>query len=112
MDRTKKAIVNNFPDATHVICTRHIKQNVSEKLKNGVGIPRRERQQIEKLIFGQEGITNADDSIIFDDHCDKLEESCKNDAPDFLPYFSKLKPILREKVMERQRVGENRKRMD
>lgn len=101
----RKAIVNNFPDATHVICTRHIKQNVSERLKNGVGIRKGERQEIEKFIFGQEGITSADDSIIFDGRCEKLEQSCKDDAPDFLTYFSRLKPILREKVMEPQRVG-------
>lgn len=106
----RKAIVNNFPDATHVICTRHIKQNVSERLKNGVGIRKGERQEIEKFIFGQEGITSADNSIIFDDRCEKLEQSCKDDAPDFLTYFSRLKPILREKVMEPQRVGKIEKR--
>ena len=88
---------------------RHIKQNVSEKLKNGVAI-RKGEQEIEKLIFGQEGITSADNSIIFDDRCEKLEQSCKDDAPDFLTYFSRLKPILREKVMEPQRVGKIEKR--
>ena len=53
------------------------------------------------MIFGQEGITGADNSIIFDDRCEKLEQSCK----DFLTYFSRLKPLLGEKVMEPQRVG-------
>ena len=57
------------------------------------------------MIFGQEVITSADDSIIFDDGCEKLEQSCKNDAPDFLTYCSRLKPMLREKVMKPHRVG-------
>ncbi|CAG2187890.1 unnamed protein product [Mytilus edulis] len=46
-----KAIVKSFPEATHVLCTRHLKLNLSEKMKNGVGMHRKDRLDIEQRIF-------------------------------------------------------------
>ncbi|XP_071137045.1 uncharacterized protein [Mytilus edulis] len=90
-----KAIVKSFPEATHVLCTRHLKLNLSEKMKNGVGMHRKDRLDIEQRIFGRNGISNADNSAVFEEKCEEVEEFCKE----------KLKPVLKGKIYEPQNAG-------
>ncbi|CAC5409598.1 unnamed protein product [Mytilus coruscus] len=71
-----KAIVKKFPEATHVLCTRHLNLNLSEKMKNGVGMQRKDRIDIEQRIFGRNGILNADDSPVFEEKGEEVEEFC------------------------------------
>ncbi|VDI20421.1 Hypothetical predicted protein [Mytilus galloprovincialis] len=101
-----KAIVKSFPEATHVLCTRHLKLNLSEKMKNGVGMHRKDRLDIEQRIFGRNGISNADDSAVFEEKCEEVEEFCKEKFPSLKGYFSTvLKPVLKGKIYEPQNAG-------
>ena len=59
-----KAIVNAFPESTHVLCSRHLKQNVLHKLTDDA-VPKEDRNVIVNKIFGTNGIANADDTICF-----------------------------------------------
>ena len=63
-----------------------------------VGIPQRERNEISKSIFGENGIVNADSSFTFDCKSrDVLKKVSK--FPKFAEYFRKhLKPTLENYV--------------
>ncbi|CAC5385354.1 unnamed protein product [Mytilus coruscus] len=83
-----KVILKNFPDTTHVLCTRHLKSILSEKMTNGVGIHRKDRIDIEQRIFGRNSISNADESTVFEEKCEEVEEFCKEKFPSLKGYFS------------------------
>lgn len=48
-----KALDNVFPTAQRLLCTKHIKDNVSDHLKNSIGVKDTERSEILDSIFGQ-----------------------------------------------------------
>ena len=52
----KYAIKRCFHGCTHVLCTRHLKQNVIRYMEDEVGIPLKDRQEIISKIFGRDGL--------------------------------------------------------
>ena len=48
-----KACARCFASSTHVLCTRHLKQNVNRQLEDKVGYPLRDRQDVITKIFGE-----------------------------------------------------------
>ena len=61
-----KAIDSVFPSSIRFLCTKHLKDGTSAYHQKEVGVPQKDRTEICKAIFGEEGIVNADDSISFD----------------------------------------------
>ena len=61
----KNAIRRNLPGATHVLCTRHLKENSNRHMENIVGYPKKERDHILLLIYGAEGLVENTDSDSF-----------------------------------------------
>ena len=95
-----KAITTIIPEATHVLCTRHLKENARQKLTDDA-IDMQDRNDTLRKMFGQDGITNADDTISFDAKCDEFENFCSAISDPFLQYFNrKLKKHLKSKVNE------------
>ena len=87
-----KAIQRAFSESTHVLCSRHLKQNVIHKLTDDA-VNRSDRNSIVNKIFGTKGILEADDTICFDQKCADFEQSEK-----FLRYFQdRLKMQLKVK---------------
>ena len=57
----KSAISRCFVESTHVLCMRHLKQNVNRHLEDIVGYPLKERQKIISKIFDKEGLADTKD---------------------------------------------------
>jgi hypothetical protein len=61
----EKAIEIDFLSTKRSLCTKHLKENVSDYLKN-------DRKQLIDLIFGEHGILNAADAFQFEERCVQL----------------------------------------
>ena len=90
-----KALDNVFPTAQRLLCTKHIKDNVSDHLKNSIGVKDTERSEILDSIFGQSGLVDSTDRNDFE--CKAADISTK--YPSFSGYFhTKLKDRLYQYV--------------
>jgi hypothetical protein len=99
-----KAIDNVFPNATRLLCSKHIKDNVTDNTKNKLPITKDQRSDIMSNLFGNNGIINADDTTDFDVRSENL---CSR-FPVFADYFnSKLKTRMLEHVIRPSRQGTN-----
>ena len=95
-----KAITTMLPESTHVLCTRHLKENARQKLTDDA-VDVQNRTDILRKIFGQDGIANADDTISFEAKCDDFQNYCSEISVPFLGYFNgRLKMHLKTKVNE------------
>jgi len=52
----KGAIRRCFNGCTHVLCTRHLKENTNRYLENIVGVPKSDRNTILEAIYEQNGL--------------------------------------------------------
>ena len=95
-----KAITTIIPEATHVLCTRHLKENARQKWTDDA-LHMQDKNDILRKMFGQDGITNADDTISFAAKCDEFEGNCSAIFNPFLQYLNRrLKKHLNSKVNE------------
>jgi hypothetical protein len=91
-----KAIDNVFPNAARLLCSKLIKNNVTDHIKNKLQITKDQRSDIMSTLFGDNGIINADDTTDFDVRSDNLCSS----FPVFAEYFnSKLKTRMLKHVI-------------
>ena len=93
-----KAIDSNFPASLRFLCSKHLKENTAAYMQKTVGVPQKERKVISKLIFGDDGIANADTSFSFNSKSvDILGKITK--YPKFSQYFQKrLKAVFESYV--------------
>ncbi|KAK3105657.1 hypothetical protein FSP39_002808 [Pinctada imbricata] len=97
-----KAITHAFPNSTHILCSRHIQQNARQRLTDDA-VSKSGRDTILDMIFGSDGLVNANDSICFDEKSVEIETKCEDISNKFLSYFQKrLKETIRKKVNEPQ----------
>ena len=100
----ERALVNAikaaFPQSQHILCTRHLRQNASQKLTDDA-VDKYDKGKILDKIFGDDGLLTADDTICFDERCEELESISQSISRNFLKYFQKrLKDILRHTETE------------
>jgi transposase-like protein len=55
-----KAIDSVFPNSKRSLCTKHMKENVNDYLRNKIGVKTVESLKVMDAIFGEEGILNAE----------------------------------------------------
>ena len=80
---------------TRLLCTKHIKDNISDHLKNKIGCKDDQRALIISKLFGTTGLSFALDTAEFDVKAREIGR----DHPEFDPYFqTHLKDRLREYV--------------
>ena len=92
-----KAITTAFPEATHTLCTRHLRQNANQKLQDDA-VNKKQRNKVRDMIFGTDGVINADDTVCFEEKCIELEDYCSEVTESFANYFRKrLKEPLKTK---------------
>lgn len=92
------AVITAFPESTHLLCKRHLYQNTKQKLIDDC-VDKADRQRILDMIFGNDGLINADESICFDAKSDDIEDASRELSGKFHRYFqNKLKSNLKEKV--------------
>ncbi|CAC5358289.1 unnamed protein product [Mytilus coruscus] len=73
-----------YPGTTLLLCTKHMKDNVSDHLKNSVGCNDKDRLQIIDKIFGSTGLVTTDDSVEFDLKSKEIVQK----YPQFATYFN------------------------
>ena len=94
-----KSIESVFPSSLRTLCTKHLKENVVNYMKNDAGVPQKVRQRIADKIFGDDGLSSADDSAVFDKRSSAALKEAKQ-FPIFVSYFNKkLSPVLKNYVM-------------
>jgi hypothetical protein len=95
-----KALDSVFPEATRLLCTKHMKDNVSEYLKNSLSSTDKQRSEIISKLFGSNGLVAAEDAFEFE----SKSENLISENPEFARYFdSRLKNRLLEHVHFRRR---------
>lgn len=95
-----KAATTSFHEATHILCTRHLRQNANQKLTDDA-VNKKDKDKILGRIFGDGGIIDADDDICFDEKCDNLVDLIDGLSTRFTTYFNtRLRPILQKKMNE------------
>ena len=99
------AITSSFPDSSHILCTRHLRQNVNQKLTDAA-VDKADKFMLIDKMFGEEGIINADDTVCFDEKCEEFESLCQSVSGSFLRYFQKrVKENLNKKRSEPDTVA-------
>ena len=93
-----KAIQQSFPSSHHILCRRHIEENVKRHLRRKVGANDKQIKAVMSDIFGDNGLLAADDEYEFSLVTFELEEKYCSCMPNFLPYFKKLNSTLLEYV--------------
>ncbi|KAL3892167.1 hypothetical protein ACJMK2_004401 [Sinanodonta woodiana] len=102
----KTAIKRCLPGSTHVLCTRHLKQNANRHMEDIVGFPLNDRQEILDLMFSSNGLVQKTD---VDTHQQRLNQlRAVIDDKDstvcektFRSYFdTRLYPMLKEHVID------------
>ena len=98
------SIVNCLPTATHVRCTRHLKNNNLKYMGDKVGYPLKERQNIINLLFYKDGLMDSHDDDTFSGRLDNIIEiisKLDNGAEkQYRTYVTnKLVPLLKEHVV-------------
>lgn len=92
-----KGIDSVFPEATRLLCTKHLKDNVSAYLQNALCTTDKQRSDIISNIFGNNGLVSAEDSF-------ELESKSKtliSENPKFAKYFDyRLNNRLLEHVIK------------
>ena len=83
-----------FPNATHLRCTNHVRQNVKEKLRS-IGIPQGEFKQFLSDIFGiqrgdhfEAGLIDASSEATFLSALKKVKDRWNNFERSFIPHGS------------------------
>ena len=107
----KNAIKRCLSGSTHVLCTRHMKENSNRYMQNQVGYPESDRIKVNDDIFGKNGITGKIDIDTFGYRLDKLRNTITEKDhvvgdKKFLTYFeNKLLPLLNQHVIGPVRSG-------
>ncbi|XP_065323611.1 uncharacterized protein LOC135930745 isoform X2 [Gordionus sp. m RMFG-2023] len=70
------ALRKNFNTSKHLLCTLHMRRNLSISLKNSQGVPMRLREYISNMIFGENGIIYSTDDIMFRKKMLKFRNIC------------------------------------
>lgn len=61
-----KSLRKFFPASQHLLCSRHLQQNVNKFLQDKVGLDQKSRLAVCQKIFGLNGLLQCDDSVTFD----------------------------------------------
>ena len=58
-----KAIDGVFPNATRLLCANHIKDNVTDHMKNKLPMTKEQRTNVINNLFGEHGIVSTNDTL-------------------------------------------------
>ena len=83
------AITSSFSESTHILCSRHIRQNINQKLTD-VAVDKSDRNMLLNKMFGEDGIINANDTVCFEEKWEEVEQLSQSISRSFLNYFKKV----------------------
>jgi hypothetical protein len=102
----KAAIRRCFPGCTHILCTRHLKQNLNKYMEDQVGYPQKDRQQLFDEIFGSNGLIETRDIDTYEKRIENITVLIKkldshSNGKKLQPHFdNKFLPIFNEHVLK------------
>ncbi|WAR04584.1 hypothetical protein MAR_019953 [Mya arenaria] len=100
-----KSIQRSFPGATHIQCTRHLKNNVKDYLCHKIGVRDDEKNKIIQSLFGEYGLADSDSTVIFDHRFETVHNLVSEQAAGFLPYLNgRIVPLIKNHVHIPKRV--------
>ena len=95
-----KAIKTCFPSAVHVLCTRHLEENVRRYLTNKIGLDDNGRRKIQGDLFGKHGLIACNSVKSFELKYIKLLDKFHKCLPAFENYFIKIAEKIRACIFE------------
>ena len=99
------AITASFSDSTHILCSRHIRQNINQKLTDAA-VDKSDRNMLLNKMFGEDGIINANDTVCFEENCEEVKQLSQSISRSFLNYFQKrVKENLNKKRQEPEGIA-------
>ena len=94
-----KAIKQCFPSAHHLLCTRHLQENVRKYLSDKVGANAKMQRKIIKDIFGEKGLSSRTNEADFEVEAIKLEDEYGVLMPSFVRYFTMIVEKIRNGIL-------------
>jgi len=91
------AITRCFPNATLLLCTRHLKRNIKDFMDK-IGIARKERNVNINKIFDHGGLLKSADEVTFENAVQTITQSCSNEVQQYI--CNKLAPSVLSKVLQ------------
>jgi hypothetical protein len=90
-----------FPASRHILCVKHLRDNVNAYLENNIGVARKIRNNVNDLLFGETGTACADDSISYEARLESLQEFISVNCPLAADYLlNKVVPLIDDYVRE------------
>ena len=103
-----KSIQDVFPSATRRLYSKHLK-DLNHYIQDKIGIDTKQRQHLMNVVFGQDGLTNADTTLMFEERSTIVTAEMK-EYPALCQYYEKqMKPRIQSFVHEPRR---NQKEFD
>ena len=96
-----KSMQDAFPSATRRLCSKHLKDNFNHYMQDKIGIDTKERHHLMNVVFGQDVLTNADTTLMFEERSTMVTEEMKE--------YKQMRPGIQSFVHEPRR---NQKEFD
>ena len=74
----RRAVKETLPSATNVLCSRHIKKNLSLFLENKVGLDENDKQKVKNDVFGVNGLIYLNEDTSFEDALQQIKPFVAN----------------------------------
>ncbi|XP_035659254.1 uncharacterized protein LOC118404294 [Branchiostoma floridae] len=97
----RKAIRVAFPRGKNITCSRHLRNNVKDRLQNKIGLDKQDRQKIVKAMFGApvdkvKGIASATDIVEFERRVQDARALISTKAASFSDHFeNNILPVMK-----------------
>ena len=95
-----KAIKHCFPSSIHVLCTRHLEENVRRYLSDKLGASIKDRREVISDIFGKCGLISCNGIKKFELKVIKFYEKYSKSLPSFKKYFMNVVERVRSRVID------------
>ena len=93
-----KAITTAFPDSNHILCTKALKQNLTDFMQHKIGIQQAVRKSIVNQVFA---IAECADRTEFEVACSNVTKKWEKSFPALTAYLnSRMFPLIRDKVWQ------------
>lgn len=94
-----KVIKQCFPSSHHLLCTRHLQENVRKYLSDKVGANAKVQRKIIKDIFGEKGLASYTNETDFEVEAINLEDEYGILIPSFVKYFNLIVEKIRNGIL-------------
>ena len=96
-----KAVRDVFRESTHLLCVKHLRDNVVDYMRNKCGVQQSVRNRLVAKMFDDGGLINADDSVAYTQSAEALATECESVSATLAQHFRRhVEPALRTFVFE------------